>query len=71
MIKPGQIYRYCDPRESIRVRIVHYEPGGNRADVVDAATGKRPRSILTTSLHDSPTTKNGKPRRTGYALETQ
>ena len=70
-IQPGQIYRHCDPRESIRIRITAYTPGANRADVVDAVTGKRPRQILVTHLHDSATTKTGQPRRTGYALERQ
>lgn len=68
-IQPGQIYRHCDPRESIRIRITAYTPGSNRAEVVDAVTGKRPRSILASSLHASPTTRDGRPRRTGYALE--
>lgn len=70
-IQPGQIYRHCDPRESIRIRITAYRPGAARAHVVDAVTGKRPRQILVTHLHDSATTGTGQPRRTGYALETQ
>ncbi|MFE3326853.1 hypothetical protein [Streptomyces sp. NPDC059176] len=69
MIKPGQTYRSADPRDNIRVRIVRYVSGWHSADVVDAVTGKRPRSILASALHDSPTTRNGKPRRTGYVLE--
>lgn len=69
MIQPGQIYRNCDPRGGPRIRITRYEPGWNRADVVDATTGKQPRRILVTHLHQSATTKNGQPRRTGYALE--
>lgn len=69
MIQPGQVFRACDPRDSIRIRIVRYEPGWNRADVVDAVTGKRPRSIVATALHASATTRDGKPRRTGYARE--
>lgn len=70
-IQPGQIYRHCDPRESIRIRITAYTPGDARAHVVDAVTGKRPRPILVTHLHDSATTKTGQPRRTGYALEQE
>lgn len=69
MIQPGQTYRSLDPRESIRIRIVSYRPGDARAQVVDAVTGKRQRQILVTCLHDSPLTRDGQPRRTGYALE--
>jgi hypothetical protein len=70
-IRPGQVYRACDPRdEGRRIRIVSYQPGSTRAHVVDAVTGKRPRQIYVTSLHTAPTTATGQPRRTGYALET-
>jgi hypothetical protein len=69
-ITPGQIYRACDPRDSIRLRVVRYEPDWARVDVVDAASGKRPRRILAASLHESKTNpRTGRPRRTGYALE--
>lgn len=67
-VKPGQIYESCDPRGGFAIRVVEYMPGSNRADVVDAMTGKYPRSILVSSLHASGTTRNGKPRRTGYRL---
>ncbi|MFE6225452.1 hypothetical protein [Streptomyces sp. NPDC057854] len=69
MIEPGQTYRSADPRETIRIRITRYTPGSARAHVVDAVTGKRPRQMLVSYLHDSPTTKAGRPRRTGYILE--
>ncbi|WP_137991231.1 hypothetical protein [Streptomyces vilmorinianum] len=68
-IQSGQTYRSADPRELIRIRIKSYAPGENRALVVDAATGKRPRPMLVTALHDSPITQAGKPRRSGYVLE--
>ncbi|MGW6703573.1 hypothetical protein ACWGDE_01585 [Streptomyces sp. NPDC054956] len=68
-IQPGQTYRSVDPRDNIRIRVTAYEPGWAGADVVDAVTGKRPRRILTRSLHASPTTKTGQTRRTGYVLE--
>ncbi|MFD7413498.1 hypothetical protein [Kitasatospora purpeofusca] len=68
MITPGQVYRDCDPRSSVTIRIESYRPGDARAHVVDAVTGKRFRQILAHTLHDSATTKTGKPRRTGYAL---
>jgi hypothetical protein len=72
-IKPGLVYRSCDPRDNppIRIRISPSYLGENRVPVVDAVTGKRPRSILVSQLHDSPTTRLGEPRRTGYVLETQ
>ncbi|NML55338.1 hypothetical protein HHL19_16330 [Streptomyces sp. R302] len=70
MIHPGQTYRSADPRDSIRIRIKAYNAGENRALVVDATTGKRPRPMLVTALHATATTKAGKPRRTGYILET-
>lgn len=71
-IKPGLVYRSCDPRDNppIRIRVCPGYLGENRVSVVDAVTGKRPRSIVASSLHDSPFTAAGQPRRTGYALET-
>jgi len=69
MIQPDQIYRNCDPRDSIRIRIVRYTPGDARAHVVDAVTGKRHRQILVNALHETATTRAGTPRRTGYVLE--
>ncbi|MGW7087576.1 hypothetical protein ACWGH2_29325 [Streptomyces sp. NPDC054871] len=69
-IRPGQIYRSCDPRGGPHIRIEQYTPGSNRAHVVDADTGKRYRQILVTALHDSPNTRDGQPRRTGYVLES-
>ncbi|MFF7130357.1 hypothetical protein [Streptomyces sp. NPDC008240] len=68
-IQPGQTYRSLDPRGGPRIRIESYRPGDLRAHIVDAATGKRFRQILVTALHDSPTTRDGQPRRAGYALE--
>ena len=68
MIQPGQVYRHCDPRaESVRLRVMTVGP--NRAEVFYLHTGRAGR-ILLSQLHDSRTTKTGKPRRTGYALET-
>jgi len=69
-IEPGQTYRSANPRDGHRepIRIVAYD-GCNRAEVVDAHSGKNRRQILINSFHDSATTKNGKPRRTGYLLE--
>lgn len=68
-IEPGQVYRSCDSRGGPLVRVV--EVHANSVQVVDAQDGKRPRRILLTYIHDSPITKTGKPRRTGYALETK
>ena len=71
MIQPGQVYRSCDPRGGPRIRIEKYTPGSNRAHVVDAYDGKRFRQILVSQLHATPTTRDGQPRRTGYALEAR
>ncbi|WP_225825636.1 hypothetical protein [Streptomyces naphthomycinicus] len=70
-IEPGQVYRSCKPIDNgFRIRITHVNDYSVRA--VDAANG-RPllRRVLSSSLHDSPTTRDGQPRRTGYALEQQ
>jgi hypothetical protein len=69
-IEAGQTYRSCDPRGGPSIRTTASYLGEDRVCVVDAVTGKRPRSILVSSLHDSPFTAAGQPRRTGYALET-
>lgn len=71
LIRPGQIYRSCDPRGGPIIRITRYRPGDARAHVVDARDGKRFRQILVTALHATATTRTGAPRRTGYALETR
>ncbi|MBH1939253.1 hypothetical protein I5Q34_34200 [Streptomyces sp. AV19] len=70
-IRVGQVYVACHPLdEGRRIRITEYE-GYSDARVVDADTGKRPRWILTAQLHASATTRQGKPRRSGYALEQE
>lgn len=71
MIAPGQVYRSCDPHGGPRIRVTAYTPGDARAHVVDADTGKRPRQMLVTQLHESALTRAGRPRRTGYVLETE
>ncbi|NEA21581.1 hypothetical protein [Actinomadura bangladeshensis] len=67
-VEIGQVYASCDPRGGFPIRVAAYTPGSNRADVVDAQTGKRPRSILTSALHATGTTAAGRERRTGYRL---
>jgi hypothetical protein len=69
VIQPGQTYRSLDPRGGPRIRVASYRHGEARACVVDADTNKRYRHILVSALHDSPLTRDGKPRRTGYVLE--
>ncbi|MCX4750980.1 hypothetical protein OG455_41600 [Kitasatospora sp. NBC_01287] len=72
--KPGRIYQQCDPRviypTRIRIDTIH----DDHAAITYLDT-RRPGIIYgrirTDQLHDSPTTKTGKPRRTGYALETK
>ncbi|MEV7929028.1 hypothetical protein [Kitasatospora sp. NPDC088779] len=68
MIKRHQVYRDCDPRSSVTIRILRYTPGDVRALVVDAITGKRQRQILASRLHASAVTATGQPRRSGYVL---
>ncbi|MGX1129931.1 hypothetical protein RKD49_002121 [Streptomyces glaucescens] len=81
-IQPGQIYRSLgDPypcSEPRRIKIVGTPGrtpgmyGFGKVDVVTITeTGReiRRRAIETTQLHATPTTRDGKPRRTGYALE--
>ncbi|WP_405699091.1 hypothetical protein OG209_05220 [Streptomyces sp. NBC_01383] len=71
MIQPEQTYRSADPRDTHRepIRITAYTPGHARAHIVDARSGKKFRQILVSSLHATATTRDGKPRRTGYVLE--
>lgn len=66
---PGTVWVDCDPRSTVRVRVVTVD--SRYANVVDADTGQRPRRILLTSFHDSPTTRTGQPRRRGYAPQEQ
>lgn len=68
-IEPGQVYRSCKPGEGgWRIRIV--KVGATMARAVEAANG-RPllNQVMLHSLHDSPITKTGRRRRTGYVLE--
>lgn len=68
MITPGQVYRSADPRDNITIRIVRWTVGQQHAWVCDAYTGKRARWVLVRNLHESPFTKTGAKRRTGYVL---
>lgn len=68
MIQDGQTYQSCNPRGGPRIRIKKYRPGDSHAHIVDAHSGKRFRQILVSELHESPMTKYGRPRRTGYVL---
>jgi hypothetical protein len=72
-IEPGQTYQQCDPRvvrvTRLRIEEVHAE----HAEVRYLDTGRRGvifGKIRLSQLHASPTTRDGQPRRTGYALET-
>ncbi|MFF1716532.1 hypothetical protein [Streptomyces sp. NPDC058268] len=62
----GQVYWSCVPTGGPRIRVTAV--GAHHAQVVDAKTKKRPRQILLTVLHPTPTTPSGDRRRTGYAL---
>lgn len=68
-IEYRQIYRSCRPGRSTRVRVV-----GFIADlvwIVDENTGAGNRVISRVNFHDSPITRSGKLRRSGYVLETK
>lgn len=83
-IQPGQIYRSLSNRHHpvdgpTRIKVVG-EPGtipggGHKFGKVDVVTltkaGReiRRRAIEISQLHDSDTTRDGQPRRTGYVLE--
>lgn len=72
-IRPGQVYVACDPRdEGRRIRVEEVSESGQRARVVtltDAGPTRR-RDMWTRDLHASATTRTGRPRITGYALES-
>ncbi|MFI5473169.1 hypothetical protein ACIA6D_23380 [Streptomyces cacaoi] len=70
MIQPGQTYRSCSPRlRPERVHVTAYHPETRTVTVVDYATFSGPRDLPESYFHDSPLTRGGTPRRTGYALE--
>jgi hypothetical protein len=64
-----EIWRNCDPRDEIVVRVTAVSH--TRVEVVDATTGKRPRSLLRRSFHESAVTHTGAIRRTGYVEATK
>jgi hypothetical protein len=83
MIQPGQTYRSLSNRHPAdgptRIKVIgqpitmHGLGGYGTVQVVTlTADGReiRRRPIKCTQLHDSPTTRDGEPRRTGYVLET-
>lgn len=67
-VEPGQIYRSCNPLDEGRmIRIILIREG--RAWVESHGATPRPRWMSLAPLHATATTRDGKPRRTGYALE--
>lgn len=76
-IEPGQTYLACDG-SGLRIRVVGNGPGypawgwskTTIETVLPDGRGVRQRAIETTQLHATPYTRDGQPRRTGYALET-
>jgi hypothetical protein len=81
-IQPGQIYRSLSNRHHpcdgpTRIRVVSRGPGYPAygwskvlvETVLPDGRGVRQRAIEATQLHDSPLTRDGQPRRTGYVLE--
>jgi hypothetical protein len=74
VIQPGQTYQQCDPRIALPTRIrldtVHPEHA-EFTYLTTSRPGVIHGVIRLSQLHDSPLTRDGKPRRTGYALEQQ
>lgn len=77
MIRAGQIYTACDPRDlgaddhPRRIRVVQYTPFRQHVTVETVTadgTGSRTRRMAITGLHTSATTMFGEPRRRGYVL---
>lgn len=68
-VVPGQIYRRADDPDQrwVRIRVVSIHHPSGRAHVEDEHGGY-PRSVRLSSLHADPTTRTGRPRRTGYVL---
>ncbi|MFI0233123.1 hypothetical protein [Streptomyces sp. NPDC017086] len=70
-IEPGQTYRCCKPGyEDFRIRITSVGAEMVRAVSIDGGWALL-NPLPLSQLHDSPLTRAGKPRRTGYALEQQ
>lgn len=69
-IEAGQVYRRYDRKGHISrgVRVVTYQPGADRAQVVDADSGLRPREIRVSALHET-THPDDRPQSGGYVLE--
>ena len=73
-IQPGQTYQQCDPRvvypTRIRIDTIH-DGHAEFTYLTTSRPGIIHGRIRLDQLHDSPTTRYGKPRRTGYTLETK
>ncbi|TXS22431.1 hypothetical protein EAO70_06110 [Streptomyces sp. adm13(2018)] len=83
MIQPGQIYRSLSNRHHpadgpVRIKVVRTPGtipgvwGFGKVDIVTLTkTGReiRRRAIEASQLHATATTKDGRPRRTGYVLD--
>lgn len=68
-VLPGQVYVSCDPRDTVPIKVRVTSVMRERALVADADTGKRTRSILLSSFHESATNpRTGRARKTGYRL---
>ncbi|MEU5976325.1 hypothetical protein [Streptomyces sp. NPDC047315] len=71
MITPGDTYRSANSRETTRIRVEKYTPGRSHAFVVTLTPDGRAvrrRALEVRQLHDTPLTRAGQPRRTGYIL---
>ena len=72
-IEPGQVYLACSGsiRGPRRVQVVAHDPATHTVTVINHTTHRGEQDFPASYFHATPTTKAGKPRRTGYALEAQ
>lgn len=69
MIQEKSIYESADPRDNGRqIRVVGWNEGDQKAQIVSHPQGNRKRHVEARSLHDDPFTSGGERRRTGYFL---
>lgn len=52
-IKPGQVYESCDPRDSIRIRVVSVAVDSPDVQVVDVAMPTYSRTVPRSALNGS------------------
>lgn len=67
MIQDRGIYESADPRDNGRkIRVLEWNPGDQKAQIVSHPKGDRKRYVEANTLHDKAETAAGIRRRTGY-----